>query len=64
MLTGVQLKAKNYTASQIGAVVYVTAAETIIWWYQGKPKCKHENSGNAGIMATTVALGIYIGTGD
>lgn len=30
MLTGVQLKAKNYTASQIGAVVYITAAETII----------------------------------
>ncbi len=27
-LTGVQLKAKNYTAAQTGAIVYVTVAET------------------------------------
>ncbi|WP_288438654.1 hypothetical protein [uncultured Chryseobacterium sp.] len=79
-LTGVQLKAKNYTTAQTGAVVYVTAAETSptgqtvdvvspgYYYFDGTKWGSLGGSwritGNTGTAAATAALGTDIGTGN
>lgn len=79
-LTGVQLKAKNYTIAQTGAIVYVTVAETSptgqtidvvtpgYYFFNGvKWGNLNENwrtVGNAGTIATTAVLGSDISTGN
>lgn len=79
-LTGVQLKAKNYTAAQTGAIVYVTAAETAptgqtvdvispgYYYFDGTKWGNLSGSwrtvGNGGTTATTATLGTDIGTGN
>jgi hypothetical protein len=79
-LTGVQLKAKNYTAAQTGAIVYVTAAETAptgqtvdvvspgYYYFDGAKWGNLSGSwrtvGNGGTTATAATLGTDIGTGN
>lgn len=79
-LTGVQLKAKNYTVAQTGAIVYVTAAETaptgqtvdVItpgYYYFDGTKWGNLNAdwrtvGNSGTVATSSTLGTDISTGN
>ncbi|WP_288447392.1 hypothetical protein [uncultured Chryseobacterium sp.] len=79
-LTGVQLKAKNYTTAQTGAVVYVTAAETSptgqtvdvvspgYYYFDGTKWGSLSGSwritGNTGTTAATATLGTDIGTGN
>lgn len=79
-LTGVQLKAKNYTTAQTGAVVYVTAAETSptgqtvdvispgYYYFDGTKWGSLGGSwritGNTGTAAATATLGTDIGTGN
>ncbi len=79
-LTGVQLKAKNYTTAQTGAVVYVTAAETSptgqtvdvvspgYYYFDGTKWGSLSGSwritGNTGTAAATATLGTDIGTGN
>ncbi|CAI8717476.1 hypothetical protein [Chryseobacterium sp. IT-36CA2] len=79
-LTGIQLKAKNYTVAQIGAIVYVTAAETAptgqtvdvissgYYYFDGIKWGSLSGSwrtvGNGGTTATTATLGTDIGTGN
>lgn len=79
-LTGVQLKAKNYTAAQTGAIVYVTAAETAptgqtvdvvspgYYYFDGTKWGNLSGSwrtvGNGGTTATAATLGTDIGTGN
>jgi hypothetical protein len=79
-LTGVQLKTKNYTAAQTGAIVYVTAVEASptgqtvdvvspgYYYFDGTKWIGLSGSwrtvGNAGTTAATAALGTDIGTGN
>ncbi|MDQ1855693.1 hypothetical protein [Chryseobacterium sp. WLY505] len=79
-LTGMQLKAKNYTAAQTGAIVYVTAAETTptgqttdvvspgYYYFDGSKWANISGNwrtvGNTGTTATTAALGTNIGSGN
>ncbi|PKF74613.1 hypothetical protein [Chryseobacterium sp. PMSZPI] len=79
-LTGIQLKAKNYTTAQTGAIVYVTAAETapagqtvdVItpgYYYFDGMKWGNLNAdwrtvGNSGTVATSSALGTDISSGN
>lgn len=79
-LTGVQLKAKNYTTAQTGAIVYVTTAEAdptgqtvdvVVPGYYYFDGTKWSNlgsdwrtTGNAGTVATTAVLGTDISTGN
>ncbi|MBP2616936.1 hypothetical protein [Chryseobacterium jejuense] len=79
-LTGVQLKAKNYTVAQTGAIVYVTAAETaptgqtvdVItpgYYYFDGTKWGNLNAdwrtvGNSGTAATSSTLGKDISSGN
>ncbi|WP_347217946.1 hypothetical protein [Chryseobacterium sp.] len=79
-LTGVQLKAKNYTTAQTGAIVYVTSAETaptgqtvdVItpgYYYFDGAKWGNLNAnwrtvGNSGTVATSSALGADISAGN
>ncbi|RLJ34129.1 hypothetical protein CLU97_3622 [Chryseobacterium sp. 7] len=79
-LTGVQLKAKNYTAAQTGAIVYVTAVEASptgqtvdvvspgYYYFDGTKWGSLSGSwrtvGNTGTTAATAALGTDIGTGN
>ncbi len=79
-LTGMQLKAKNYTAAQTGAIVYVTAAETaptgqtvdVItpgYYYFDGTKWGNLNAdwrtvGNSGTVAAASALGTNISSGN
>lgn len=79
-ITGVQLKAKNYTAAQTGAVVYVTSAETaptgqtvdVItsgYYYFDGTKWGNLNAdwrtvGNNGTVATTASVGADISSGN
>ncbi|MGE8554698.1 MAG: hypothetical protein ACN6OB_12330 [Chryseobacterium jejuense] len=79
-LTGVQLKAKNYTAAQTGAIVYVTVAETaptgqtvdVIapgYYYFDGAKWGNLNAdwrtvGNSGTVATSSTLGTDISAGN
>lgn len=79
-LTGVQLKAKNYTAAQTGAIVYVTVAEsgptgqtvdviTPGYYFFNGTKWGNLNEnwrtvGNSGTTAATAALGSDISTGN
>ncbi|WP_160135979.1 hypothetical protein [Chryseobacterium sp. c4a] len=79
-LTGVQLKAKNYTAAQTGAIVYVTVAETsptgqtvdVItpgYYYFDGTKWGNLNAnwrtvGNSGTTPTSSTLGTDISNGN
>ncbi|RXM40472.1 hypothetical protein BOQ62_05790 [Chryseobacterium sp. CH21] len=79
-ITGVQLKAKNYTAAQTGALVYVTSVEAAptgqtvdvvspgYYYFDGTKWGSLSGSwrtvGNAGTTATTATLGTDIGTGN
>lgn len=79
-ITGVQLKAKNYTIAQTGAIVYVTSAETaptgqtvdVItpgYYYFDGTKWGNLNAdwrtvGNSGTVATTSVLGADISAGN
>lgn len=79
-LTGLQLKAKNYTAAQTGAIVYVTVAETaptgqtvdVItpgYYYFDGTKWGNLNAdwrtvGNNGTVATSSTLGTDISSGN
>lgn len=79
-LTGVQLKAKNYTTAQTGAIVYVTAVEASptgqtvdvvspgYYYFDGTKWSGLSGSwrtvGNTGTTAATAALGTDIGTGN
>ncbi|PTT35046.1 hypothetical protein DBR28_12815 [Chryseobacterium sp. HMWF028] len=79
-LMGVQLKAKNYTTAQTGAIVYVTAVETAptgqtvdvvspgYYYFDGTKWGSLSGSwrtvGNTGTTATSAALGTDIGTGN
>lgn len=79
-LTGVQLKAKNYTTAQTGAIVYVTSAETaptgqtvdvIVpgYYYFDGTKWGNLNAdwrtvGNSGTTATSSTLGTDISAGN
>ncbi|MDR4951582.1 hypothetical protein REB14_05245 [Chryseobacterium sp. ES2] len=79
-LTGIQLKAKNYTAAQTGAIVYVTAAETAptgqtvdvvspgYYYFDGSKWSNLSGNwrlvGNTGTVASTATLGTDIGTGN
>ena len=79
-LTGVQLKAKNYTTAQTGAIVYVTTAEAaptgqtadvVVSGYYYFDGTKWSNlgsdwrtTGNTGTVATTAGLGTDISNGN
>ncbi|KAB1230109.1 hypothetical protein [Chryseobacterium viscerum] len=79
-LTGIELKAKNYTTAQTGAIVYVTVAEAAptgqtadvvspgYYYFDGAKWGSLSGSwrtvGNAGTAAATAALGANIGTGN
>ncbi|WP_180564636.1 hypothetical protein [Chryseobacterium sp. JV274] len=79
-LTGVQLKAKNYTIAQTGAIVYVTSVEAApsgqtvdvvspgYYYFDGikwgSISGNWRTVGNAGTTATTAALGADIGSGN
>ena len=79
-LTGIQLKAKNYTATQTGAIVYVTAAETAptgqtvdvvssgYYYFDGSKWSSLSGSwrlvGNTGTTASTANLGTDITAGN
>lgn len=79
-LTGVQLKAKNYTTSQTGAIVYVTVAETTptgqtvdvvspgYYYFDGVKwgslSVDWRTVGNAGTVATSATLGADIASGN
>ncbi len=79
-LTGIQLKAKNYTTAQTGTIVYVTIAETTptgqtvdvvspgYYYFDGTKWGNLTGSwrtvGNAGTTASTATLGTDIGTGN
>ena len=79
-LTGVQLKAKNYTTAQTGAIVYVSSAETAptgqtvdvvspgYYYFDGAKWNSLSGSwrtvGNTGTTAATAALGTDIGSGN
>ncbi|MFS4474028.1 hypothetical protein [Chryseobacterium sp. T20] len=79
-LTGIQLKAKNYTVAQTGAIVYVTAAETTptgqtvdvvssgYYYFDGSKwsglSVNWRLVGNTGTTASTAVLGTDIGTGN
>lgn len=79
-LTGIQLKAKNYTAAQTGAIVYVTAAETTptgqtvdvvssgYYYFDGSKWSSLSGSwrlvGNTGTTASTANLGTDITAGN
>lgn len=79
-LTGIQLKAKNYTAAQTGAIVYVTAAETTptgqtvdvvspgYYYFDGSKWSSLSGNwrlvGNSGTTASTATIGTDISTGN
>lgn len=79
-LTGVQLKAKNYTAAQTGAIVYVTVAETAptgqtvdvitpgYYYFDGTKwgnlSTNWRTVGNNGTIAASAGLGTDISTGN
>lgn len=79
-LTGIQLKAKNYTAAQTGAIVYVTAAETTptgqtvdvvspgYYYFDGSKWSSLSGNwrlvGNSGTTASTAIIGTDISTGN
>lgn len=79
-LTGVQLKAKNYTTAQTGAIVYVTSVEAApsgqtvdvvspgYYYFDGTRWGSLSGSwrtvGNAGTTAATATLGTNIGSGN
>jgi len=79
-ITGIQLKAKNYTTAQTGAIVYVTSVEAAptgqtvdvvspgYYYFDGTKWGSLSGSwrtvGNAGTTATSAALGTDIGTGN
>ncbi|MGU3375344.1 hypothetical protein [Chryseobacterium sp. M5A1_1a] len=79
-LTGVQLKAKNYTTAQTGAIVYVTVAESAptgqtvdvvvpgYYYFDGTKwgnlSSDWRTTGNTGTVAATAALGTDISTGN
>ncbi|MEF9477181.1 hypothetical protein OWR28_05080 [Chryseobacterium sp. 1B4] len=79
-ITGTELKAKNYTAAQTGAIVYVTAAESAptgqtaevlasgYYYFDGTKWLSLGGSwrtvGNSGTTAASAALGTNIGTGN
>ncbi|MDW9379886.1 hypothetical protein [Chryseobacterium sp. JV558] len=79
-LTGVQLRAKSYTAAQTGAIVYVTAAETTpsgqtvdvvspgYYYFDGTKwgnlSGNWRTAGNAGTTAAIATLGTDIGSGN
>lgn len=79
-ITGTELKAKNYTAAQTGAIVYVTAAESAptgqtaevlasgYYYFDGTKWLSLSGSwrtvGNSGTTAASAALGTNIGTGN
>lgn len=79
-ITGIQLKAKNYTMAQTGAIVYVTSVEAAptgqtvdvvspgYYYFDGVKWGSLSGSwrtvGNAGTTATSAALGTDIGTGN
>ncbi len=79
-LTGVQLKAKNYTTAQTGAIVYVTAAETTpsgqtadvvspgYYYFDGTKWGSLSGSwrtvGNGGTTAAAATLGTDVGAGN
>ncbi|MBO9692217.1 hypothetical protein [Chryseobacterium sp.] len=79
-LTGVELKAKNYTTAQTGAIVYVTVAETSpagqtaevlspgYYYFDGIKwsglSGSWRTAGNTGTTATAATLGSNISTGN
>lgn len=79
-LTGVQLKAKNYTTAQTGAVVYVTLAEAVptgqtvdvlspgYYYFDGTKwgglSADWRTVGNTGTLSATAAIGANISTGN
>lgn len=79
-ITGIQLKAKNYTTAQTGAIIYVTSVEAAptgqtvdvvspgYYYFDGTKWGSLSGSwrtvGNAGTTATSAALGTDIGTGN
>jgi len=79
-ITGIQLKAKNYTTAQTGAIVYVTSVEAAptgqtvdvvspgYYYFDGTKWGSLSGSwrtvGNAGTTATSAVLGTDIGTGN
>ncbi|WP_374465739.1 hypothetical protein [Chryseobacterium sp.] len=79
-ITGTELKVKNYTAAQTGAIVYVTAAESAptgqtaevlasgYYYFDGTKWLSLSGSwrtvGNSGTTAASAALGTNIGTGN